>query len=165
MAFEFSSLQPRPPFRVLDEMSFAETELQPVFTWAISGQNPDSVEDGEIVEPSPASLEPSRPGAHTETETVLSDSIDSRHEFMSEQPSPPSSVTVSSPRIPPVSYSMTAEELDLAKDIVLDLLGWGVDAEYLLDCGVSAVLIHRIFTDLRLRLPRNLSVDIDPWTP
>ncbi|KAJ7746608.1 hypothetical protein B0H16DRAFT_1556415 [Mycena metata] len=51
---------------------------------------------------------------------------------------------------------MTPQDLDLAKDIVLDLLGWGVDPEYLVDCGVSAATIHRIFTDLKLRLPQNL---------
>jgi hypothetical protein len=49
------------------------------------------------------------------------------------------------------------EELDLAKSIVLDLLGWGVEPEYLIECGVSSHAIYRIFTDLRLRLPSNLS--------
>ncbi|KAJ7671652.1 hypothetical protein DFH06DRAFT_1178269 [Mycena polygramma] len=53
---------------------------------------------------------------------------------------------------------MTAEELDHAKDIVLDLLGWGVEPEYLVECGVSGAVIHRIFTDLRLRLPKNLAI-------
>ncbi|KAH0831413.1 hypothetical protein J3R83DRAFT_14084 [Lanmaoa asiatica] len=51
---------------------------------------------------------------------------------------------------------MTKEDLDRAKSLVLDLLGWGVTPEYLVDCGLSQGAVHRIFTDLRLRLPRNL---------
>ena len=53
--------------------------------------------------------------------------------------------------------SVSDEELDLAKSIVLDLLGWGVPPEYLVDCGVSSQVIYKIFTDLHLRLPQNLS--------
>jgi hypothetical protein len=49
------------------------------------------------------------------------------------------------------------EELDVAKSIVLDLLGWGVEPEYLIECGVSSQAIYRIFTELHLRLPTNLS--------
>ncbi|KAJ7510335.1 hypothetical protein B0H11DRAFT_1184412 [Mycena galericulata] len=68
---------------------------------------------------------------------------------------PKSSVSLSLDRNSP--HCMTAEDLELAKDIVLDLLGWGVEPEYLVECGVSAGTIRRIFTDLRLRLPRNLA--------
>ncbi|KAK7448137.1 hypothetical protein VKT23_013896 [Stygiomarasmius scandens] len=53
---------------------------------------------------------------------------------------------------------LTPEQLDHAKDIVLDLLGWGVEPEYLIQIGVSSHAIYRIFTDLNLRLPRNLSL-------
>jgi hypothetical protein len=49
------------------------------------------------------------------------------------------------------------EELDAAKSVVLDLLGWGVEPEYLIECGVSSQAIYRIFTELHLRLPVNLS--------
>ncbi|KAF9220094.1 hypothetical protein BS17DRAFT_788239 [Gyrodon lividus] len=52
--------------------------------------------------------------------------------------------------------NMTAEGLDRAKSLVLDLLGWGVAPEYLVECGVSPGALYRIFTDLRLRLPTNL---------
>ncbi|KAL4063338.1 hypothetical protein V8B97DRAFT_2061632 [Scleroderma yunnanense] len=51
---------------------------------------------------------------------------------------------------------MTEEELDRAKSVVLDLLGWGVTPEYLVDCGVSPGALVRIFNDLYLRLPTNL---------
>ncbi|KAF8065000.1 hypothetical protein FPV67DRAFT_1671299 [Lyophyllum atratum] len=57
---------------------------------------------------------------------------------------------------PKAPSALSPEELDLAKNIVLDLLGWGVQPEYLVDCGVSSHAIYRIFTDLHLRLPSNL---------
>ncbi|KAF9460395.1 hypothetical protein BDZ94DRAFT_1266133 [Collybia nuda] len=53
--------------------------------------------------------------------------------------------------------ALSDEELDHAKSLVLDLLGWGVEPEYLVDCGVSAPVLYRIFTDLHLRLPTNLA--------
>lgn len=52
--------------------------------------------------------------------------------------------------------TVTEEELDRAKTLVLDLLGWGVTPEYLVDYGVSSGVLVRIFSDLRLRLPTNL---------
>ncbi|KAG6811775.1 hypothetical protein H0H92_005905 [Tricholoma furcatifolium] len=55
--------------------------------------------------------------------------------------------------MPPLS----PKEYELAKDAVLDLLGWGVEPEYLVECGISSHAIYRIFTDLHLRLPSNLS--------
>lgn len=54
--------------------------------------------------------------------------------------------------------TVTPEQLDHAKTLVLDLLGWGVEPEYLVDSGVSSGAIFRIFSDLRLRLPTNLGV-------
>jgi hypothetical protein len=52
--------------------------------------------------------------------------------------------------------SVSVQELDHAKNLVLDLLGWGVEPEFLVDEGISAQLIYRVFTDLNLRLPTNL---------
>lgn len=57
-----------------------------------------------------------------------------------------------SPMLNPSAVSLA--DLDHAKDIVLDLLGWGVPPQYLLDRGVSPQLVHRIFTDLQLQLPQ-----------
>lgn len=51
---------------------------------------------------------------------------------------------------------MNAQEYENAKDIVLDLLGWGVEPEYIADTGVSREVIFYVFTELHLRLPRNL---------
>lgn len=40
-----------------------------------------------------------------------------------------------------------------AKILMLDLLGWGVPPEYILNRGVSHKLVCSVFTDLNLRLP------------
>ncbi|KAF8199454.1 hypothetical protein BJ912DRAFT_949088 [Pholiota molesta] len=52
----------------------------------------------------------------------------------------------------------SSSPLDHAKTLVLDLLGWGVDPEYLIESGVSAEVVFRVFTDLNLRLPKNLVI-------
>ncbi|PPQ87537.1 hypothetical protein CVT25_008539 [Psilocybe cyanescens] len=70
---------------------------------------------------------------------------------------PPPGETSESDFIRPFS----PEELDQAKSLVLDLLGWGVEPEFLVASGVSAEAIYRIFTDLNLRLPNNLEVSED----
>jgi hypothetical protein len=48
------------------------------------------------------------------------------------------------------------DNYNTAKDIVLDLLGWGVDPEYLVDYNLSRQAIYYIFTELNLRMPTNL---------
>jgi hypothetical protein len=50
---------------------------------------------------------------------------------------------------------VTMDEYDTAKDIILDLLGWGVPPEYLVDCGLTKALVFYVFTELNLRLPDN----------
>ncbi|PPQ96475.1 hypothetical protein CVT26_010469 [Gymnopilus dilepis] len=55
----------------------------------------------------------------------------------------------------------TPEELQEAKHIVLDLLGWGVPSEYFLTVGISPAALYRIFTDLNLRLPPSFKVSED----
>ncbi|KAI0669234.1 hypothetical protein C8Q78DRAFT_978111 [Trametes maxima] len=52
--------------------------------------------------------------------------------------------------------ALTQEQYDTAKDIVLDLLGWGVPPEYLVSCGLSRELVYYVFVELNLRLPSNL---------
>jgi hypothetical protein len=54
------------------------------------------------------------------------------------------------------TYIVTREDLDHAKNLVLDLLGWGVSPQYLVEAGVSAGVLHRVFVELNLRLPTNL---------
>jgi hypothetical protein len=58
------------------------------------------------------------------------------------------------------------ENYDLAKDIILDLLGWGVQPEYLVDCGLSREIVYYVFNELDLRLPYNLdTTGIVPYPP
>ncbi|KAJ7600714.1 hypothetical protein C8J56DRAFT_911077 [Mycena floridula] len=61
---------------------------------------------------------------------------------------------------------MNQSQYDTAKDVVLDLLGWAVPPEYLLDCGVSREIIFYVFSELNLRLPDNLDVTgLLPYLP
>ncbi|GJE88385.1 hypothetical protein PsYK624_044680 [Phanerochaete sordida] len=97
---------------------------------------------------------------------------------------PPASSINSSPSIPRYSplndydtyaidedhvrpgLAMTQAQYDTAKDIVLDLLGWGVQPEYLVDCGLSREIIYFVFLELNLRLPANLDtagLPPPPW--
>ncbi|KAG6890600.1 hypothetical protein C0995_006576 [Termitomyces sp. Mi166 len=62
--------------------------------------------------------------------------------------------------------ALNQDQYDKAKDIVLDLLGWGVDPEYLVDCGVTREVVYYVFTELNLRLPQNLdTTGLIPFTP
>jgi len=54
--------------------------------------------------------------------------------------------------------SVTQPEYDTAKDIILDLLGWGVHPEYLVDCGLTREIVFHVFHELNLRLPQNLDI-------
>lgn len=54
---------------------------------------------------------------------------------------------------------MSDEQLDQAKILVLDLLGWGVSPEYLIERGVSHALVYTVFMDLRLKLPDKVMED------
>jgi hypothetical protein len=51
---------------------------------------------------------------------------------------------------------VTQAQYNTAKDLVLDLLGWGVLPEYLVDCGLSREIVYYVFKELNLRLPTNL---------
>ncbi|KAI0269745.1 hypothetical protein BC834DRAFT_569084 [Gloeopeniophorella convolvens] len=62
--------------------------------------------------------------------------------------------------------TITQKEYDKVKEIVLDLLGYGVTPEYLVDCGLSREIIFYVFTELNLRLPSNLDTSgIPPYPP
>jgi hypothetical protein len=51
---------------------------------------------------------------------------------------------------------VTQVQYDDAKDVILDLLGWGVPPEYLVNCGLSREIIYYTFIELNLRLPASL---------
>lgn len=59
--------------------------------------------------------------------------------------------------------AVTQEQYDAAKDIVLDLLGWGVPPEYLVTCGLSRQIVYYVFVELNLRLPSNLDATGLPY--
>ncbi|TFY74275.1 hypothetical protein EWM64_g9737 [Hericium alpestre] len=62
--------------------------------------------------------------------------------------------------------NMTQAQYNAAQDIILDLLGWGVPPEYLIDCGLSREIVYYVFTELNLRLPANLdTTGILPYPP
>ncbi|THH01108.1 hypothetical protein EW145_g6976 [Phellinidium pouzarii] len=61
---------------------------------------------------------------------------------------------------------MNMEQFNLVKELVLDLLGWGVSPEYLVDCGLTREAVFYTFTELNLRLPKNLDVSgLSPFPP
>ena len=61
---------------------------------------------------------------------------------------------------------VTRAQYELAKDTILDLLGWGVPPEYLVDSGLSREIIFYVFVELNLRLPENLDVTgLLPYMP
>ncbi|KAI0252382.1 hypothetical protein BJV78DRAFT_1373920 [Lactifluus subvellereus] len=62
--------------------------------------------------------------------------------------------------------SLTQKQYDTAKENILDILGYGVPPEYLIECGLSREMIYYVFTELNLRLPNNLDiVGIPPYPP
>ncbi|KAJ1302624.1 hypothetical protein OPQ81_002941 [Rhizoctonia solani] len=80
-------------------------------------------------------------------------------------PRPPSGVSprsTSNPDTTESSYyirprlNMTGRDLDEAKSIIIDLLGLGVQPEYLVDCGVSPQCLAVLFHELNIRFPLNL---------
>jgi hypothetical protein len=62
--------------------------------------------------------------------------------------------------------AVTQKQYDTAKEVILDILGYGVPPEYLIDCGISKEIIYYVFTELNLRLPSNLvTAGIPPYPP
>ncbi|KAF7314434.1 MADS-box domain-containing protein [Mycena kentingensis (nom. inval.)] len=70
---------------------------------------------------------------------------------------PPGEVYLDENHVRP-GLAMNQGQYDTAKDIVLDLLGWGVPPDYLVDCNLSREIIFYVFSELNLRLPPNLDV-------
>ncbi|KAJ3506569.1 hypothetical protein NLJ89_g6799 [Agrocybe chaxingu] len=60
---------------------------------------------------------------------------------------------------------LTQDEYDTVKDIILDLLGWGVPPDYLIECGLSQEVIYYVFSELNLSLPEGFnSSSLVPYT-
>ncbi|KAG2009926.1 hypothetical protein CC2G_012795 [Coprinopsis cinerea AmutBmut pab1-1] len=78
---------------------------------------------------------------------------------------PRSALQISEEQVRP-NLHMTQAEYDKAKDIILDLLGWGVPPHYLVDCGLTREMVFYVFNELNLRLPSNLdTTGLMPYSP
>ncbi|KAG1755290.1 uncharacterized protein EDB91DRAFT_285327 [Suillus paluster] len=137
-------------------------ELQtPSSMTAVTDQ--DNLEEGEITEEDVSSTASTPPRIVGQLLKISSDtSLPSTSAQSSRLSSPSttacgSAATSTTPQYSDVR-SMTREDLDHTKNLVLDLLGWGVSPEYLVEAGVSAGVLYRVFTDLNLRLPTNLVI-------
>ncbi|KAI0632426.1 hypothetical protein C8Q77DRAFT_1060166 [Trametes polyzona] len=145
-------------------------------------------EEGEISE---SELAPPTPPAKVEPQSPVLKQSDSAVVLPPPEPrersAPPVPSTSSAPDplpllphetfVPPVApmvvdesharpgLNMTQAQYDAAKDIVLDLLGWGVPPEYLVNCGLSREIVYYVFVELNLRLPSNLDTTGLPPIP
>ncbi|KIM31043.1 hypothetical protein M408DRAFT_274598 [Serendipita vermifera MAFF 305830] len=54
--------------------------------------------------------------------------------------------------------AMTFEELNKAKVLILDLLGWGLSPENLVEAGISKECLVPCLRELKLRLPSNIDL-------
>ncbi|KAK7048450.1 MADS-box domain-containing protein [Favolaschia claudopus] len=80
-------------------------------------------------------------------------------------PGPPHEFIIDANHVRP-GLSMNQNQYDTAKDILLDLLGWGVPPDYLVDCNLSREIVYYVFSELNLRLPHNLDITgLIPYTP
>ncbi|KAG1850835.1 hypothetical protein DFJ58DRAFT_793276 [Suillus subalutaceus] len=137
-------------------------ELQtPSSITAVTVTDQDNLEEGEISEEdvsSTASTPPRIAGQLLNISNGTSLSSDSVQSSRLSSPSITACGSTATSTTPQHSDTgpMTLQDLDHTKNLVLDLLGWGVSPEYLVEAGVSAGVIYRVFTDLNLRLPTNL---------
>ncbi|THG97297.1 hypothetical protein EW026_g4670 [Hermanssonia centrifuga] len=129
--------QPLPPKLSLNESSAASSAIKLPTTAPIAVKT----------EPAPAALDQSV-GPTSATISAAS------HRSVSY---PNEAMLVDEEHVRP-GLSMTQAQYNTAKDIVLDLLGWGVPPEYLVSCGLSREIVYYVFIELNLRLPNNLDV-------
>ncbi|KAI0771192.1 hypothetical protein BD413DRAFT_64835 [Trametes elegans] len=127
------------------------------------------ISDSEEAPPSPkAKIEPQSPTlVKAESATQI---VPPKMNLSPAPPSPAALASVPNLELPHISaasalvdenhvrpgLALTQAQYDTAKDIVLDLLGWGVPPEYLVDCGLSREIVYYVFVELNLRLPSNL---------
>ncbi|KAF9046614.1 hypothetical protein BJ165DRAFT_1404036 [Panaeolus papilionaceus] len=62
--------------------------------------------------------------------------------------------------------ALSQEDYDTVKDIILDLLGWGVPPTAIMESGVSREVMFYVFNELNLWLPEGFDYSgIPPYTP
>ncbi|KAJ7175950.1 hypothetical protein C8R46DRAFT_1080160 [Mycena filopes] len=125
-------------------------------------------EEGEISDSEEALSKPASSKPPRDTPTVVK--VESpTHDFLDRIRAPPplslGEQLIDADHVRP-GLLMNQDQYDTAKDIVLDLLGWGVPPDYLVDCNLSREIVFYVFTELNLRLPHNLDVaGLIPYTP
>ncbi|KAG1770286.1 hypothetical protein EV702DRAFT_1202470 [Suillus placidus] len=149
----------KPALAVLENGQSDELQTPSSMT-AVTDQ--DNLEEGEISEEDVSSTASTSPRIAGQLLNISSGTIGlSSESVQSSRLSSPSitacgsTATSTTPQYSDMG-PMTCQDLDHTKNLVLDLLGWGVSPEYLVEAGVSAGVIYRVFTDLNLRLPTNL---------
>ncbi|KAG2123269.1 hypothetical protein DEU56DRAFT_830035 [Suillus clintonianus] len=149
----------KPALAVLENGPTNELQTPSSIT-AVTDQ--DYLEEGEITEEdgsSTASTPPRIAGQLLKTSSSTNLPSESAQSSRLSSPSITacgSIVASTAPQYSDAGPSMTREDLDHTKNLVLDLLGWGVSPEYLVEAGVSSGVLYRVFSDLNLRLPTNL---------
>ncbi|TCD63243.1 hypothetical protein EIP91_005799 [Steccherinum ochraceum] len=59
--------------------------------------------------------------------------------------------------------AMNQAQYDTVKELILEILGWGVPPDYLVKCGISREVVYYTFLDLKLKLPENVDTsDLPP---
>ncbi|CAK5284148.1 unnamed protein product [Mycena citricolor] len=155
---DYGQMDPAPPPSSDVDMSLAASLKVPKSDVELDGQ---SREEGEISD----SEDPA-----SKTAPITAREITSSAQVDSPRPSATKAnlndaCIIGPDRVRPGLY-MNQTQYDTAKDIVLDLLGWGVPPDYLVDCNLSRELIFYVFSELNLRLPQNLDVTgLVPYTP
>ncbi|KAI6030730.1 hypothetical protein F5J12DRAFT_713856 [Pisolithus orientalis] len=131
-----------------EEGEISDTETSPAPTETLPPSHTPSLRDSDTISPSEPG--PSWQDAHH---------LAANEPFVLETPT----YRLDSSHVRP-GLTITQQEYDTAKDLVLDLLGWGVPPEYLLEYGISRHMIYYVFTELNLRLPDNLDTsDLVPY--
>ncbi|KZT44630.1 hypothetical protein SISSUDRAFT_1039184 [Sistotremastrum suecicum HHB10207 ss-3] len=126
--------------------------------------------------PATSTRSPKRPRSPPPTPIVQEASHSSNEVAPPPHPSKPvSGLQSSGPSQEPVpidvghvrpNLSMSATQLWEAKEIILDLLGWGVPPTYLVDCGLTREAVYYTFTELNLKLPETLDTrGLAPYMP
>ncbi|KAF9524288.1 hypothetical protein CPB83DRAFT_618976 [Crepidotus variabilis] len=79
---------------------------------------------------------------------------------------PTARIPTHSPQFVRPNVNLTQNEYDAVKDVVLDLLGWGVPPIHFVECGVSREALFYVFSELNLALPDGFdSSGLVPFTP
>ncbi|KAH6911412.1 hypothetical protein BKA70DRAFT_855389 [Coprinopsis sp. MPI-PUGE-AT-0042] len=80
-------------------------------------------------------------------------------------PRPPQRPRISPDQVRP-NIPLNQSDYDKAKDVILEILGWGVPPEYLVDCGITREMVFYAFSEFNLRRPANLdTTGLIPYTP